>query len=355
MSLGDVTPLLKSLGISTSSFLAEAADKIKAGTTKLADKIAEHVHQAQHPSSAETSELPPGNKSVGLASQPPDPSWYENQKTLILSLIFLPIVGLYGLYKTSLFRRNVRIIISIIIICFAIVSKPLLIIWLLGSLGGAVGYLLYRLFALEKEPQIAIGCIGVGTFCGLALAVMMNAIWLHEDYSKKSVWQKAKEEHPRDVQVPTKTSAFQSGQPKPVSVAQAAPTKSQSGQVVQASISGITYVDVKRKFMGLRSDVTHAQQSWEWATNYKGRIVRWNGHVLDVVGDLRVIVAMESPFEVPGLELSVTPNERDKALRLKMGQSITFVGRMESQPHTIFSSALGMDMMHLSLENVVLE
>jgi hypothetical protein len=48
VSLGDITPLLKSLGISVSSFLAEKADKLKEGKAKVAGKIVEIFTVTSH-------------------------------------------------------------------------------------------------------------------------------------------------------------------------------------------------------------------------------------------------------------------------------------------------------------------
>jgi hypothetical protein len=106
--------------------------------------------------------------------------WYQRKAIVILLLIFFAPIGLYGLYKTSLFSKTSKIIISVIAALLGVASSPLRILWLIGSAGCVTGYLLYKFVPLGKVPRIAIG-----TVCGLAL-VGITVPWIDKDFTKRT-------------------------------------------------------------------------------------------------------------------------------------------------------------------------
>lgn len=104
--------------------------------------------------------------------------WYGSKTALIFLLTFATPVGLYGLYRTSIFSRNAKIAIAILSAIWAIaVIRTGVGIWLLGIIGiGA--YALYRLLPLGKAARIA-----TATVTGL-LVVVMVAPFIETDSQK---------------------------------------------------------------------------------------------------------------------------------------------------------------------------
>jgi hypothetical protein len=327
MSLSDAKELFKSLGVSTSSFLTQAADKLKDGTRYVKEESQQRQSTEQ-------------GKTADITFQNLFGDWYESKKALILLLIFATPVGLYGLYKTSLFSQKTKIGIAILTVVLAIAAiKPALRLWVMGIVGiGA--YALYKLLPFGRAARIAISVVA-----GM-MVVGIIAPFIDKDSEKRRAVPAQTAETIQSVEQPVQpkpTPVAQPVPPQPVQVAQPAPQpKPEPKQKSTASgnpVSQITWSEVHSKFVKTDTDLTSAQREKlekdrkQWWQDYRGKWVRWRGSVNNVSsGGSKVKIDMGEGSWGSDLVLVVTPDSKERAAGLNKDSYVTFVGRMGEQP-----------------------
>lgn len=85
----------------------------------------------------------PDSKTASLASKFRNGSWLEDKKILILLLVLAAPLGLYGLWKTSLFQTVTKAILALVTAVFVILLPQIAIpLWVIVSVA-ALGYVLW--------------------------------------------------------------------------------------------------------------------------------------------------------------------------------------------------------------------
>jgi len=268
--------------------------------------------------------------------------WYESKKTLILLLIIATPVGLYGLYKTSLFSKKAKIGIAILTVVLAIAAiKPALRLWVMGVVGiGA--YALYKLLPFGRAARIAISVVA-----GM-MVVGIIAPFIDKDSERRRVVPAQTTETAQPAEQPVQPKPAPVVQPPPISpqpvqVAQpAAQPKSEPKQKSTASgkpVSPFTWSEVHSKFIKTDTDLTSAQRDKlekdrkQWWQDYRGKWVRWRGSVNNVSsGGSKVKIDMGEGSWGSDIVLIVTPDSKERAAGLNKDSYVTFVGRMGEQP-----------------------
>lgn len=111
--------------------------------------------------------IPKQSKSEDITLQNLFGDWWESKKTLILLLIFATPIGVYGLYKTSVFSKKTKAWVAILTVVLAIAAiKPAIQIWLV-SVVGIGAYALYRLLPFGRAARIAISVVVGMTVVGM--------------------------------------------------------------------------------------------------------------------------------------------------------------------------------------------
>ena len=302
--------------------------------------------ETSNPSSPEVT--PEQSKNEGITLQNIFGDWYESKKTLILLLIFATPVGLYGLYKTSLFSKKTKVWIAILTVVLAIAAiKPALRIWVVGIVGiGA--YALYKLLPFGRAARIAIA-----TVAGMLVVGMIAPFIDRDSERRRAVSAQATvttQPAPQPVQ-PKPVPVVQPAAPQPVQVAQAAPQpKSEPKQKSTASgkpVSQITWSEVHSKFINVDTDLTSAQREKlerdrkQWWQDYRGKWVRWRGSVNNVSsGGAKVKIDMGEGSWGSDIVLIMTPESKEKAAGLNKDSYVTFVGRISEQPGGLIAMEL---------------
>jgi hypothetical protein len=323
---------------------------------KATEAVVDTSLSRQEPSEPVSPQVTPEkSKSEDITLQNLFGDWWESKKALILLLIFATPIGLYGLYKTSIWPKKTKIAIAVLTVVLAIAAiKPALRLWLIG-IAGIGAYALYQLLPFGRAARIAISVVA-----GM-MVVGMIAPFIDKDSEKKKAVpvQTTETAQPAPQPVQPKPAPVVQPAPAPMKVAQAAPPpKAETKEKPKAKatpdgkpISDITFSQVRSNFIDTDSDLTKAQKPREWASNYKGKWVRWDGYVTEVRegwgGGISLNVDMLTG-SLTGIDLifSVKKDQQEKALKLKKNQKIVFVGRMDSEPGSL---------MPMSLEDVIIE
>jgi hypothetical protein len=194
-SLNDSKELLKTLSNSAGSFLTQAAGKIKDRTRKIREEIQQrqpagekedeqpfqpppseklqefpkepstavadeatksdegpgHSPQAQPDGTARTSQLVTRQETDDSKPQEPPRPWYENKSYLALLLLFLPPLGIYGLWLTSILPLWSKSVVAGLAVVLAWrLGTTSLILWAVTA-GGLGFYYLWRRYQLSPE------------------------------------------------------------------------------------------------------------------------------------------------------------------------------------------------------------
>lgn len=101
-------------------------------------------------------------------------------------------------------------------------------------------------------------------------------------------------------------------------------------RVAAAPISNVTWEEID-KIYNLKSNNTELQKKEYWK-NYKGQKVQWKGAVSSVgetFGTMSLQVKINPSTMTSDLLIKLKPTEREKAIKLKEGDLVTFVGLLD--------------------------
>lgn len=99
----------------------------------------------------------------------------------------------------------------------------------------------------------------------------------------------------------------------------------------KTEVSEISWEEIDAIY-NVKSKKTDLQKDHFWK-NYENKYVRWQGEVSDIgeglLGGLRLSIKMNSSTFTSDLSIALKDSQKDKALQLSKGDTITFKGRLK--------------------------
>ena len=130
----------------------------------------------------------------------------------------------------------------------------------------------------------------------------------------------------------SETSYHSPAQPSNYSPPPVSSSHSSQSQASYEPLSSISWSEIDTIY-GLSSKLTDLQKDEVWK-KYQGKRVQWSGEVVDIsqgfFGGLSLSIRMNRSTFTYDLSISLKSDQRDRALRYKVGDRVTFKGTLRS-------------------------